>query len=176
MGRVAFDLFFDRNAEEAVRYYADLFDLPVPEMMRYTDIPPEPGWEPVETDHHLIMYADLHYMDAVFMFHDMSADDKFKPGNNVAPCLIFDTLAEAERIYEHLRRDGQVVVPLTKTFFSEGYAQVRDRFGIIWALNVDADGLPPNISRGLSGSSAADPAISGHEPSKSEDAVITPES
>jgi PhnB protein len=49
-------------------------------------------------------------------------------------------VAEAERLFNALGDGGQVQQPLIKTFFSERFGMVADRFGVSWMVVV----LPPN--------------------------------
>ena len=47
------------------------------------------------------------------------------------------SVAEAERIFGELRRDGKVVMPLEKTFWAERFGMVVDRFGIPWLISCE---------------------------------------
>jgi PhnB protein len=47
------------------------------------------------------------------------------------------SVAEAERIFGELGRDGNVVMPLEKTFWAERFGMVVDRFGIPWLINCE---------------------------------------
>ena len=44
--------------------------------------------------------------------------------------------AEAEKRFAALSEGGQVQMPLTKTFFSESFGMVADRFGVSWMVYV----------------------------------------
>ena len=51
--------------------------------------------------------------------------------------------SEAERIFHELAKDGRVVMPLEKTFWSARFGMLVDRFGIPWMINCEgSDGLP----------------------------------
>jgi PhnB protein len=41
---------------------------------------------------------------------------------------------EVKRIFDELKVDGEVLVELQQTFFSELYGMVEDKFGIIWQI------------------------------------------
>jgi PhnB protein len=43
---------------------------------------------------------------------------------------------EAERRFAALLDGGQVLMPLTKTFFSPSFGMVADRFGVSWMVYV----------------------------------------
>ncbi len=44
--------------------------------------------------------------------------------------------AEADRLFAALGKDGQVQMPLGKTFFSPRFGAVADRFGVSWMVIV----------------------------------------
>lgn len=47
---------------------------------------------------------------------------------------------EAERLFEKLGNGGQVRYPIAKTFWSERFGMVIDRFGIPWMINCETPG------------------------------------
>ena len=44
--------------------------------------------------------------------------------------------AEGQRVFKALADGGQVAMPFEKTFWSEGFGMVTDRFGTPWMVNV----------------------------------------
>ena len=46
------------------------------------------------------------------------------------------TEAEADRAFEALARDGQIQMPIGKTFFSPRFGCVADKFGVSWMVMV----------------------------------------
>ena len=46
--------------------------------------------------------------------------------------------AEAERVFAALAADGEVQMPLTKTFWSPRFGMLTDRFGLGWMVTVPA--------------------------------------
>jgi len=44
--------------------------------------------------------------------------------------------AEANRVFNALAQNGQVRMPLTKTFWSPCFGMVEDRFGVGWMVSV----------------------------------------
>ena len=46
--------------------------------------------------------------------------------------------AQAERAFTALSDGGQVLMPLTQTFWSPRFGMVTDRFGVTWMVNVNA--------------------------------------
>ncbi len=48
--------------------------------------------------------------------------------------LRFDTPEKAEEVYRLLSSDGQIFMPMEKTFFANRFAMLRDKFGTSWML------------------------------------------
>jgi len=57
-------------------------------------------------------------------------------GTNIAITLGSSDKDEIERVFAALADGGKVAMPLGKTFFSELYGMLTDRFGIIWQLSA----------------------------------------
>jgi PhnB protein len=65
---------------------------------------------------------------------DMPSGSPLVTGNNITPTLSMDDKEEVERIFSELKEDGEVYMELQKTFFSELYGMVKDKFGVIWQI------------------------------------------
>jgi PhnB protein len=48
--------------------------------------------------------------------------------------LRFDTAQKAEEIYALLSQEGEIFMPMEKTFFANRFAMLRDQFGTSWML------------------------------------------
>ena len=55
-------------------------------------------------------------------------------GNNISPTVSVGDKEEVKRIFDELKDDGEVLVELQQTYFSELYGMVEDRFGVIWQV------------------------------------------
>ncbi len=51
--------------------------------------------------------------------------------------LQLNSSADAQRIFTALAEDGVITMPLQKTFWSDAYGIVTDRFGVPWEVNSD---------------------------------------
>jgi len=129
---------FDGNCLEALKFYENVFETKVGNLMRYSDAPAEDGYEASEKDRDRVMYAGLPVGGIVVMFSDAPDDGSFVCGNNICPTLGFDSEAEIRRVYNALADGGEAYMELQKTFFSELFAMVEDKFGIIWQLTFNA--------------------------------------
>jgi len=135
-----FQLFinFDGNCLEAIKFYEGVFESKTGSMMRYSDAPASDGYVVNEEDKDRVMYADLPIGGLTVMFSDAPANGGFVRGNNICPTLGFDSEGEITKIYGRLKEGGRVYLELQKTFFSEKFAMVEDKFGIIWQLSLHA--------------------------------------
>lgn len=126
-------LFFNGHCERAIEYYQQTLGAEVQFMMRYQDSPDlaqiPPGME------QKVMHANLKIGDSVVMVSDgcCSGTATFE---GVSLSLAFSDLPAAEKVFNALAADGEVIMPFAKTFWSPGFGQVKDQFGVVWMVNV----------------------------------------
>ena len=48
------------------------------------------------------------------------------------------SVPEAEQLFGALGQGGQVLQPLTKTFFAATFGMVADKFGVMWMVMAEA--------------------------------------
>lgn len=48
-----------------------------------------------------------------------------------------ESTAESERVFNALADGGQITMPYGKTFWSEGFGMLVDRFDTPWMINCD---------------------------------------
>lgn len=134
-------LHFQGNCSEAFRFYADTFGGRIEMAMTYGEAP---SAEPTPAEfRNRIIHARVNLNDQVVMGCDAPPDRYQKPqGFNVIAQV--KNAAEAERIFNTLARDGQVVMPFQETFWAHGFGMCTDRFGIPWMINCEKplDTLP----------------------------------
>lgn len=125
---------FNGNCREAMSFYADLFGADITMMSTFGEtemaahVPPEA--------HERIMHAAINVNGRRLLASDALPDDPVTP-NGFAVTLQLDDLDRAQTVFAGLAVDGTVDMPLQKTFWAAGFGMVRDRFGILWMLNVD---------------------------------------
>lgn len=132
-----FEMFlnFGGNCREAVEFYAAAFNAPLGEMMTYGEAPHDPNYPVLdEADRNRLCYAGLPVGGITLMFMDMPSAHPCIVGNNINPTINLDDKDELLRIFNALQEGGQVFAPPQKTFYSELYAMVQDKFGVIWHL------------------------------------------
>jgi len=125
---------FNGNCREAVEYYAKVFKSSVNNLMTYGEAPPVDGHVMSEADGEKVMYAGVPVGQTVLMLMDMPSDTPVTAGNNINPTVSVGERDEVTRIFNELSDGGEVCMGLTKTFFSEWYGMVKDKYGIIWQI------------------------------------------
>ena len=129
-------LFFEGRCEEAIDFYRKALGAEVTMLMRFKDSPepPAPGICPPGSQDK-VMHANLRIGDTMVMLSDGRCQGK--PGfQGVALSLAVPDDAAAERAFTALASNGQVQMPLAKTFFSSRFGMVVDRFGVSWMIIV----------------------------------------
>jgi PhnB protein len=125
---------FNGNCEEAFRYYEKALGGTIEAMMPH---------EGTEAEQHVprewrkkIIHARMKVGNALLMGSDAPPDRYSEPkGISVSPQV--KTPAEADRVFQALAEEGMVQMPIARTFFSERFGMVVDRFGIPWMVNCD---------------------------------------
>ncbi|SEK29546.1 VOC family protein [Nitrosovibrio tenuis] len=129
-------LFFNGRCEEAVEFYRKTLGAEVMILMRFNDNPepPEPGMAPACAEDK-IMHTSFRIGDTTVMASDgRCAGQASFEGFSLS--ITAADVAEAERLFAGLADNGQVQMPLTRTFFSPLFGMVADRFGVSWMVIV----------------------------------------
>ena len=131
-------LSFNGNCEAALRFYEQVLGGRLGELHRY-------GGSPMANDvpadwHDKVMHGSLTVGEQVLMGADM-APGTYEPTKGISLSLHMHDAADAERIFGELARDGNVHVPLEKTFWAERFGVLVDRFGIPWSINCEGSAV-----------------------------------
>jgi PhnB protein len=84
-----------------------------------------------------IMHSALRIGTASLMASDGCSEGGKFEGFSLS--LTVASEAEARKKFDALAQDGQVRMPLGKTFWSPCFGMVTDRFGIGWMIGVEQD-------------------------------------
>ena len=129
-------LFFNGRCEEAVEFYKKALGAKVAVLMRFKDSPEPhaPGMLPPGSENK-VMHVSFRVGDTTVM-----ASDGFCKGQTdfqgLSLSLTVSNEAEADRAFAALADEGQVQMPLSKTFWSPRFGMVTDRFGLGWMVTV----------------------------------------
>ncbi len=134
-----FSLFinFDGNCREATQFYAKVFESEVQCLMTYGEMPPDPNYPLSDADKEHVMYSCVPIFGCNVMFCDVPSNMPLTKGDNISPTLGTDDQDEIRRLFALLSEGGEVLMPLEKTFWSELYGMVQDKYGVIWQFSHD---------------------------------------
>lgn len=135
-------LVFDGNCREAVLFYQEVFNTHEPKFMTFGDSPDGPEQMRMPEYKDLIMHTRLVINDSTVMFSDNFPGMEYIVGNNITLAYVGKDADDVTAVYNRLKESGKVDMELQETFWSKLYAQVTDRFGIQWQLNL-GDGTIP---------------------------------
>ena len=133
---MTFDVFlnFDGDCREALEFYTSVFKLGTPvNIITYGQAP---GFDVQGADAARILYASLPVFGSNVMFSDCPPGSNYVKGTNIALTLGTTDAGEIERLYTAFSDGGFVAMPLGKTFFSELYCMVTDKFGVTWQISL----------------------------------------
>lgn len=131
-------LFFNGNARDAVDFYARVFKAEKPYVMTYGEMPAGPegsgciGGPLPESARGLLAYANLKLAGGDLMCSDVPPGMPYTAGNNFAVSYSSRDTAELRRLFAALGEGGKTLMDLQKTFYSELFGMLTDKFGVIW--------------------------------------------
>jgi PhnB protein len=126
-------LHFDGECRAAIEHYVKIFKLEQPkELVTYAQYPEH---NVNEADKDRILFASLPIFGCNVMSSDIPPGTPHVKGTNISLTLSFKCKEEQERVFTELSEGGKVIMPLQKTFWSELYGMVMDKFSIIWHLS-----------------------------------------
>ena len=130
-------LFFGGRCEEALAFYGTALGAQVDFLMRYKESPEPmpPGRLPAGFENK-VMHATFHIGGTTLMASDGCEENAHFEGFSLS--LALPTEAEVNQAFAALAEGGKVEMPLTKTFWSQRFGMVTDRFGIGWMVTVAA--------------------------------------
>lgn len=130
--KITIFLMFEGHAEEAMRFYTSLF--------------PDSGIEEITRVGLGSAGAEGTVERATFTLSGqpfMCIDSPVAHGFGFTPSMSLyvrcDSADEIDRLYDALRQEGQVLMPLDAYDFSPRFGWVSDRFGVSWQLTLAGD-------------------------------------
>ncbi len=127
---------FEGRCEEAIAFYRKAVGAEVLMLMRNNESPEpcDPSVVPPGSDQK-VLHSSLRIGDSIIMATDgyCKGAAKFE---GITLSLTVANEADADRYFSALADGGTVTMPLTKTFFSEKFGMLADRFGVAWMVHV----------------------------------------
>jgi PhnB protein len=128
-------LFFDGTCAKAMRFYERTLGGKL-SLMTHAESPMAAQTPPGSADR--IMHARLDFDSGMLMASDSMVGHPYAGMKGFSLSLTYPTAADARRMFDALAEGGQVTMPFQKTFWSEGFGMLVDRFGAPWMINTEA--------------------------------------
>ena len=133
---------FKGNCEEAFNFYKSVFGGEFQYIGRFNEMPPQEGMAAMSKEAgNKIMHVSLMISkETALMGSDTGGEwaPTYVEGNNFSISISTDSKEEAERIFNGLSKGGKVTMPIEKTFWSEMFGMLVDKFGINWMMSYDS--------------------------------------
>ena len=140
MATVNIYLTFNGNCEEAFKFYKSVFGGEFPYIGRFKDMPAGEGPKLKPGEENRIMHVSLPISkETILMGCDTGGEwaSGYSQGNNFSISITADSKEEADKLFKGLSAGGKVTMPLGKTFWSESFGMLTDKFGISWMMSFD---------------------------------------
>jgi PhnB protein len=125
---------FKGDCAEAFRCYEELLGATPGLLFHYADSPMADvvpaGWDTK------IMHGSIKIGRYLLEGADVPPE-RYEQPKGFSLSLSVPTTQEAERLFQQLSIGGRVMYPIEKTFWSERFGMVIDRFGIPWMINCE---------------------------------------
>ena len=127
---------FNGHSEEAIEFYKSAVGATVVMLMRFSDGPEDMCPTPENKDK--IMHATLDVAGTNVMLSDAQCTGELS-FSGVSLSLQVPDVATGQQRFDALGEGGTVEMPFGKTFWTEGFSMLRDRFGVSWMVNVEGE-------------------------------------
>lgn len=141
MARTCTYLNFQRNTEDAFRFYRSVFggEFGSGGISRFRDIPLLEGGEPIdEKDKNLVLHVELELPGGhLLMGTDAPESMGFKVffGNNFFISIEMDTRADTRRLFEKMSKGGKITMKLQEMIWGAYMGTCTDKYGVQWMFN-----------------------------------------
>lgn len=129
MQTISYCLWFDKEAEEAARFYTSAFkDAKINHINRYNEATNVVSGKPVGE----VMTVDFELAGQKFIALNGGAYFKLNP--SISFMVIIESEAEIEQLWQVLSQGGNTLMPLDRYDWSQKYGWVQDQYGLSWQL------------------------------------------
>ena len=127
-------LTFSGQCEEAFKFYEKCLGGKIEGIFTFGQSPmasqAPAGWE------NKVMHARMSVGNMTLMGSD-APPERYQQPQGISVSLSVKDIAESERIFAELSENGNVQMPIQKTFWSARFGMFVDQFGIPWMVNCE---------------------------------------
>jgi PhnB protein len=131
--QVAPYIMFNGNCEEALNFYARVFDGRIEGLQYFEGAPMEYSPE----DAKKVMHATFHAGEIFLMASDGQQNEGV--GGMVTLSINCASEEEINRVFEAMSEGARVTMPLNDTFWGARFGMLTDQFGVNWMFNFDRE-------------------------------------
>lgn len=131
---------FNGQCEAAFNLYKSAFGKEFGYMGKFKDMPQDPDAPLSETDLERVMHVTLPIsQETVLMGSDttLQSGQEVTFGNNFAVSINVGSQEEADHLFNALSEGGQVLMPMSHTFWGAYFGMFTDKFNVPWMINFD---------------------------------------
>lgn len=132
---------FNGNCEKAFMFYKTVFGGEFDHLGKFRDMPDNPEFPIAESDQDKIMHVSLPIGNSILMGSDTGGEwnSTYTQGNNFSISIDTVTEAEANRLFNELSKNGEIIMPMNTTFWGSYFGMLTDQFGIQWMISFDSE-------------------------------------
>tara|TARA_R110002124_G_scaffold165790_2_gene333185 strand:- start:84 stop:527 length:444 start_codon:yes stop_codon:yes gene_type:complete len=139
-------LTFEGNCREAFEFYKKVFKTEFSSVNTFGEMPTQHG-TPVLTEEQKakIMHITLPISNQTTIMGCDSGNwgPRIIQGNNFSISVHPTNKSEADRIFLALSENGEITMPIVKTFWNSYFGMLKDKFGINWMVNLNLTPTSP---------------------------------
>jgi PhnB protein len=126
-------LTYSGTCEEAITLYKRAFKTEPIDMMRFSDIPPNPNYPIPDGYKDKILQCRMAFGDDYIRLSDCGPGTKLNDPESERVSIAVETSVEdVKYAFNVLAEDGRVGMSLAETFYSPCAGVVFDKFGVMW--------------------------------------------
>lgn len=123
---------FNGTTEEAVQYYANVFQTEAPQVQYFRDMP---GHEADPELANRVLHARMTVHGTPLFFSDSMPNRPVTHGDGITLAIVANDTEILTAQFQHLAEEGRVLMPIQETFWSKAYGIVQDKYGVQWQFD-----------------------------------------
>lgn len=133
-------IYFDGNCEEAFIFYESVFRKKISHISKYKDAPKTKRSIFQESDEKVMHVTLPISKETMLNGSDNSlAYEEMVKYRTFTLIIHTDSKEEVDRLFGKLSQKGQIIVPVSMTFWGAYYGQCFDHFGISWKITLASE-------------------------------------
>lgn len=131
---------FNGNAEEAFNFYKSVFGGEFAKIMRFKDLA-SAGFPVAEHEANKIMHIALPIGNSILMANDVPEIMGRTNENENRSKIVISAASkeEADKLFHGLSAGGQIEMPISDSPWGSYFGMFRDKYGIEWMIDFDAN-------------------------------------